>query len=94
MLIVPLITPGLVTIVATVEMAQPVLVIVYVILVVPAAIPPRTPVAEPIVPTAGLLLSHVPGVGVSDKVTVVPWHIVVVPDIAEGSGFTVTVVVA
>jgi hypothetical protein len=39
-------------------------VLLYVIVVVPGAIPVKNPVLEPIVPTSGLLLIQVPPVGV------------------------------
>ncbi len=47
----------------------------------------------PMVATPELLLAHVPPPVVEDSVVVVPAHIEVVPVIAAGIAFTVTVVV-
>lgn len=67
--------------------------IVYDIVVVPAAIAVTIPLAS-IVATEGAVDDHVPPAVTSDKVVLVPAHIVVVPDIAAGvtgEGLTVTV---
>lgn len=61
---------------------------------VPADMPVTTPVVAPIVATPGLLLLHVEVPEASVRVEVEPTHNVVVPDIADGSGLTVTVAVA
>jgi hypothetical protein len=58
-------------------------------MVMPAVIEFTTPLDEPIVATAGLLLLHVPPVVISAKVVAVPAHIEVVPVIAAGAEFTV-----
>ena len=63
----------------------------HVIVAVPAVIPVTTPVAAPTVATPGLLLLHGPAVVASLSVVVAPWHIVGVPNMAEGNGVTVTV---
>ena len=55
-------------------------------------LPVNVPLLKPIVPTAILLLLHVPPVVASFKVVVVPAHIVVLPVIPAGDGFTVIVV--
>lgn len=60
---------------------------------VPAATPVNTPLVEPIVPTAILLLLQLPPVIPSINVIVLPEHTVVGPVIGPGAGFTVTVVV-
>ena len=59
----------------------------------PPVIPVRIPVVAPMVPTAVLLLLHVPPVVASPRVVVLPAHIVVVPVIPPGVGFTVMTVV-
>ena len=46
-----------------------------------------------IVPTARLLLLHVPTNEASLKVTDIPWHTPATPVILKGSGFTVITVV-
>ena len=61
---------------------------------VPNATPVKSPVVDPIVATAVLLLVHVPPVDELVRVVVEPLHTVVVPAIAAGEGFTVTIVVA
>ena len=53
--------------------------------------PANTPVSEPIVPTAGALLLHVPPGVASVSVVVSPIHTLVPPAIAAGDGITVTV---
>lgn len=56
--------------------------------------PERIPLAEPIVAWAVLLLLHVPPPVASVSVEVNPKQIAVVPLIAPGAVFTVSVVVA
>lgn len=56
---------------------------------VPAAIPFTSPVAEPTVAMAGLLLLHVPPGDALLKVVVKPAQILIVPAMPEGSGLTV-----
>jgi len=58
----------------------------------PAVTPVTTPPAV-IVATAGVPLLHIPSAVASLKVVVDPTHTLVVPVIAAGKGFTVTVVV-
>ncbi len=60
---------------------------------VPPAIPVITPVEEPTVATAVLLLVHVPLPAASVKVIVDPAQTGVLPEIAAGRALTVTVVV-
>jgi hypothetical protein len=60
----------------------------------PDDIPVTKPVVEPIVATAGLLLLQVPLPIPSLSVVVAPTHIFVLPVIAIGKVFTVTVAVA
>jgi hypothetical protein len=67
---------------------QPVL-IVYVMVVVPAAIAVTIPAAS-MVATDVLLLAHVPPADVLVNVVVAPGHIPIVPVIASGNGLTVT----
>jgi len=99
----PFIVPAIgdtftVILVVVITEPQKTLVSVKVIVVVPTVIPPTTPVAEPIVPTPGLLLLHAPvppeAVG-SFKVIVEPTHTAANPDIAPANGdiFTVTFIV-
>ena len=60
------------------------------------AVPAATPVTMPDVPivaTPVLLLAHVPPLVVEDRVVVDPAHTEVVPVIAAGSAFTVTIAV-
>ena len=57
---------------------------------VPAEIAAKTPVVEPIVPVAVLLLVHVPPETRSFKAVVEPAHKAVVPVIADGAVFIVT----
>jgi len=59
----------------------------------PAAIPPNTPVDEPIVAINVLLLVHVPPRGTSVADAVVPGQIVNEPKIGPGRGLTVTTAV-
>jgi hypothetical protein len=54
--------------------------------------PDNTPLSEPIVATAVLLLLHVPPVVVLLNVVVLPTHTAVMPVIAPGSGLTVIMV--
>jgi hypothetical protein len=62
--------------------------------VVPPARPVTSPVAATTVPTALVLLTHVPPVvPILESVVLVNWHIVVVPVIGVGSGITVTIAV-
>jgi hypothetical protein len=71
-------------------------VIVYVIVVVPAATPVTTPDDDPIVAIAGVLLVQVPPDGVPDNIIVEPTHTAMVPVelvTADGNGLTVTVAV-
>ncbi len=58
--------------------------------VVPDDNPVSTPVAAFIVPTAVLLLLHVPPDTVSDKVVVLSRQTTVLPVMAGGTGMTVT----
>lgn len=67
---------------------------VYVILVMPAATPVATPDVEPMVAKDGLLLTHVPPVGVLVSDVVAPTHMASVPAIALGNGLTVITFVA
>ncbi len=62
----------------------------YVIVVVPTVIPPTIPVPAPTVPTAGLLLLHVPPGSASVKVIVAPRQTTDKPLIAPGVGVIVT----
>ena len=55
----------------------------------PATTPVTTPVADPTVATAGLLLLHVPPLGVHDSAVVALSHTAAVPVIAAGAAFTV-----
>jgi len=68
--------------------------IAYVMVVVPPVRPDKMPVVEPIVPTARLLLVHTPPLVEFVRVIVVSAHITDGPDIVEGVGLTVTVIVA
>jgi hypothetical protein len=61
--------------------------------VVPAAIPVTTPVTET-VPTAGVLLLHVPDGLISVNVVVLPAHTAEAPLMAAGEPLTVTTIVA
>lgn len=58
-------------------------------MVVPLLIPASMPVAEPMVPTAILLLLHVPPAVASESVVAVPAQIEVRPVMAVGDGATV-----
>jgi hypothetical protein len=62
----------------------------YVMRVVPAAMPVTSPVVELIVALAGELLAHVPPAVASVSVTVAPAHTVNVPAIAAGAALTLT----
>jgi hypothetical protein len=63
----------------------------YVMVDVPADIPITTPLAEPIVATAGVLLLHEPPVALLANVVVAPIQVVSVPVIGEeNAAFTVT----
>lgn len=61
--------------------------------VVPVAMPDTMPEAAPTLPTDGLLLLHVPPLTASVNVIVVPIQSAIVPMIADGDAFTVSVVV-
>lgn len=61
---------------------------------VPATWPVTTPVAEPIVASVVLLLLHVPPVEALNRAVVNPVHTFVIPVIAAGNGFTVSIAVA
>ncbi len=62
--------------------------------VVPAVKQPRVPVPNPIVPTAVVLLTHVPPGGVPKSVVVEPSHNCIgVPLIADGGALITTTVV-
>ncbi len=62
---------------------------------VPADTPVTTPVIEPMVATAGVLLLQVPPVVVFERVVVAPIHVVSVPVIGdEIAELTVTTLVA
>jgi hypothetical protein len=88
----PVIAVGSALTVRTVEFAHPVAVSVKLMVDVPDEIPPATPVAPPMVPTAGVLLDHVPTDGVATNVVVKPTQTEAVPEIT-GCGLTVTVIV-
>jgi hypothetical protein len=66
---------------------------VYEIVVMPMATPLITPVEEPTVATAVLLLLHVPPDDAEVSVVVLPTHVTAVPVIDAGKGSTVTTVV-
>ena len=99
----PVIVPAMgdtFTVIFVVVVAVPheALVSVYVIVVVPTPMPPTMPVADPIVPTPGLLLLHVPVPPDADgslNVMVEPTHTALRPLInpAAGDMFTVTFIV-
>ena len=60
------------------------------------AIPAATPVTIPVVPTKAIdvtLLVHVPPGELLLSIVVDPWHKLIIPVIAPGSGLTTTVVV-
>jgi hypothetical protein len=82
---------GLTVTVAVVE--HPVEETVYVIVVVPADTPPKTPDAEPTVAIEELALVHVPPPVGLVRFDVAPTQTVVPPPIAPGSAFTVTFIV-
>ena len=63
------------------------------IVAVPASTPVTTPLPDPTVATATLLLLHVPPGTASAKLDVKPWQTLIVPVIAEGSGLTITTAV-
>jgi hypothetical protein len=65
-----------------------------VIVLVPGATPVTTPVDDPMIAAAGLLLTHVPPVVVMVSTVEPAGHTCSVPPIAPGSGFTVTTFVA
>ena len=66
---------------------------VYTMFVVPAEIPPRTPLPMPIVPVAGVLLDHVPPVGVPVRLLVLPSHTCSEPLTPVGNALTSTTMV-
>ena len=68
--------------------------IVYDIIAVPAITPVTMPVPVPTVATPVLLLLHRPPAVTSNKATLAPSHITLVPVIAAGLGLTVTMSVA
>lgn len=88
----PLITPGR-GFTVTIAVAEQPVGSVYEIVTVPAATPVTTPDDDPTVAIRTLLLLHVPPQQ-SNKLVVPPTHTDMVPDIADGGGFTVTVTVA
>jgi hypothetical protein len=59
----------------------------------PALTPVTTPLDEPTVASAGLLVLHVPPALASESVVVEPAQTVVTPVIEAGSGLTVTGIV-
>ena len=73
---------------------QPVELRVYVIVVVPVAMPPSTPVVLSIVPFAVALLLHVPPAVVLVSVVVALTQTALAPPIAAGLGLMVTVIAA
>jgi hypothetical protein len=79
------------TVIAEVELLQPVPVCVKVKVALPAATPITIP-ALVTVATAGLLLAQVPPL-VGDSVIVLPTHTMVLAVVTVGLGFTVTVMV-
>jgi hypothetical protein len=79
----PALTVGIAVTVTIVVALHPVPV-EYVIVVVPPEIPLTTPEEEPTVPTAVVLLLHVPPEVASAKVVVAPTHTDVVPVIDAG----------
>ena len=89
--VVPVIVVGCELTVTTVVLIQPVF-SVYVIIAVPASAPESTPLDDPMVALA-LLLLHVPPAGVEFNVDVAPVHMFVVPVIVVGLALTVTGVV-
>lgn len=90
----PAIMPGRGFTLTSFVLKQPVALILYVIVVVPADTPITTPVVLPTVPTAVVLLSHVPPAGVAVRFVVVPTQIGdVPPDGVAGLLFTVTTTV-
>ena len=90
----PLIAVGVVLTVTTAVRKQDVAVMMYDIVVVPALTPVTIPVPEPMVPTAVLLLDHVPPPVELVKAVIEPAHTDSVPLIAFGKAFTVTTRVA
>lgn len=58
---------------------------------VPALTPPTPPLVAPMVAVEALLVLHVPPVVASVSVVDAPTHTLAVPDMAAGSGLTVTV---
>jgi hypothetical protein len=89
---VPVIAAGSGLIVATVVSEQ-VVGSVYVSVVVPASTPPSIPEVLPIVPLAGVLLSHVPPAGVPVSVDDDPSHTCSEPVTPVGRPFTSTTIV-
>ena len=88
----PVIAAGDASTVTTRELMQPVP-SVYTIVVVPAVSPFTTPDAST-VPTAVVLLLHVPPAVALSRSVVLPVHTVAAPVMAAGSGLTVTTAVA
>ena len=60
----------------------------------PTATPVTTPVAEPTVAIDGFALTQLPPADALVSVVLVPTHTFSPPEVAPGSGFTVTVLVA
>jgi hypothetical protein len=84
--VVPVITAGIGLTVMVATVLQPVAVIVYVMSTTPAATPVTTPLEEPTVAVALLLLAHVPPDVASLRVIVEPSQTVDEPAIAVGTG--------
>jgi hypothetical protein len=90
----PTIMPGSGLIVTSFVLIQPVAETLYVIFVVPADMPITTPVVLPTVPTAVLLLVHVPTAGVAVRVVTEPTQTgLVPPEGVAGLPLTVTTTV-
>jgi hypothetical protein len=87
-LAVPPIGTGAAVTVTTIVEVQPAL-NAYVIVVVPAAMPVTIPVVEPIVPTPGVLLTHVPPEVLFDNRIVEPIHTLVGPTMGAAADTTV-----
>jgi hypothetical protein len=89
---VPVIVAGSAPTVATVVTEHPVNSL-YVIIVVPAATPVKTPEVTPIVAVVSVPLFQVPPLVALESETTLPIQIAVVPVIADGIGLTVTTIV-
>jgi hypothetical protein len=90
---VPPIAAGVATTVTSVTLKQPDVEIIYVIFVVPTDNALTTPVVVFTVPTAKLLLLHVPPLVALDNVVVSPLQIVGTPVFGVKTAFTVTIAV-